>query len=292
MMQRKCILVIATLVTCVAFCACGNSKPRALSNGKVLLQVSLEEKERLFARLGFTNMLSHGPVERDSHGTRIFTRVETGSTYIPVQQLRTQQLVVVTAEGVHTRPWQFPANERVTDDEKVAVWQHPKPDFTWQVRSGELLAKGCSLADVSGEWIAVYARGRAPWIAKLDTPNLIAAELPDSPGLIAIFADGAIVHVFARRGWRNDEGQMKYYVFDFGRGDAKPIKEMTFPWARISVDMDPESGYVVLNDNNRFWGRSWLLDLKTGKRKSISFSSWTVIVNKDVAQKWIELTKP
>lgn len=291
MMRRKCILIIACLVA-VACCACGGSKPRILSNGKVVLQVSLEEKKRLFTRLGFTNILSHGPVERDSRGTRIFTRVETGNSYNSVQELRTQQLVVVTAEGVHLKPWHFPANERVTDDEEVAVWQHPKPDYAWQVRGGELLANGCSLADVSGEWIAVYARDRAPWIAKLDTPNVVAAELPDSPGLIAIFADGATVHVFARRGWRNEAGQMKYYVFDFSRGEAKPIRETTFPWARISLDMDPESACAVINDNNRFWGRSWLLDLKTGKRESISVSDWTVIVKKDVAQKWIALTKP
>jgi len=55
--------------------------------------------------------------------------------------------------------------------------------------------------------------------------------------------------------------------------------------------MDPKSACAVLNDNNRFWGRSWLLDLKTGKRKSVSISDWAVIVNKDVAEKWIELTK-
>ena len=291
MRRQKHTLIVTSAVACMALCSCGKSKVQNLSNGKVLLQVSLDEKKRLFTNLGITNVLTHGPVERDSRGTKIFIRVEIGTSYGAVQESRTQQLVVVTSQGAQMKPWHFPANERVTDDEEVAIWQHPAPDYTWQVRNGELLDKGCSLADVSGNWIAAYAHGRAPWIARLDTPNVAAAELPDSPGLVAIFADADIVHVFARRGWRNDEGQMKYYVFDFSRRDAKPIKEMTFPWARISLDMDPKSACAVLNDNNRFWGRSWLLDLKTGKRKSVSISDWAVIVNKDVAEKWIELTK-
>jgi hypothetical protein len=291
-MRPNCLFIIAGVVTCLGICACGDPKPRILSNGKVLLQISLEEKERLLTRLDFTNMLSHGPVERNSRGARLFVSVETGVSFNPVQQLRTQQLVVVTAEGVHIKPWHFPANERVADDEQVAIWQHPKPDYSWEVRSGELLSKGCSLADVSGEWIAVYARDRPPWIARLDSPNVVVAELRDSPGSIAIFADGPIVHVFARRGWRNEEGPMKYSVYDFGRAGSEPIKEMTFPWARIPLDMDPESACAVLKDNNKFGERSWLVDLKTGKRKSISVSDWTVIVTKEVAQKWIELTKP
>jgi hypothetical protein len=290
--HRVFLFIIVSVVTCTAFFGCGKSEPRSLSNGKVLLQASLDEKKRLITRLGFTNVLSHGPMERDSLGTHLFLRVETGTSFDTAQQLRTQQLVVITAEGVRIKPWHFPANEKVTDDEELAVWQHPQPDCAWQVRSGELLPKDCSLPDVSGDWIAVYAKVRPPWIAKLDTPNVVAAELPDSPGLIAIFADGPRVHVFARRGWRNEEGVMKYSVYDFRRGGSKPIKETTFPWARISIDMDPDSNWAVLNDNNRFWGRTWLVNLRTGKRESISVSDWTLIVRKEVAQKWIELTKP
>ena len=95
------------------------------------------------------------------------------------------------------------------------------------------------------------------------------------------------------RMWHNDEGPMKYSVYDFAKTGAKPTKELILPsWARITLDMDPESGFVALNDNSRFWGRTWLLDLKTGKRKNISSSDWAVIVRKDVAQKWLELTKP
>lgn len=292
MKRPNSLLIVAGVTMCVALWGCGSSKPQTLSNGKVLLQASLAEKKRLLTRLGFTNILSHGAVERDSTGTRIFVSVETGTNFNPVPQLRTQQLVVVTAEGVHIKPWHFPANERVTDDEEVAVWQHPQPDFSWQVRSGELLPKGCSLADVSGEWIAIYARGRSPWIAKLDTPNVVAAELPDSPGLIAIFATGQVAHVFARRGWRHGAGPMKYYVYDFGRGGAKPIKEMTLSWARTILDMDPETASAVLGNDNKFWERAWLVDSNSGKRKRISSSDWTIIVKKEAAQKWIQLTKP
>lgn len=159
------------------------------------------------------------------------------------------------------------SNGNVTDDEKVAVWQDPKPDYRWEVRSGEMLAEKCSLADVSGNWIAVFAQGRAPWIANLDTPNKVAAELSDSPGLIASFSDKSAAHVFARRGWQNDEGPMKYYVFDFGRGDSKSIKEMTLPWARVAIDMDPQSGFAVLNDNGKSLGTILVAGLKDGETR-------------------------
>jgi hypothetical protein len=291
-MARGYRFIVASLIGSLAVCICGCSQTTTLPDGKVVLQISLKEKQTLLSRLGFTNILSHGPVERDSSGTRLFVTVETGSSFNPVQELRTQQLVVVTAEGVHIKPWHFPANERVSDDEKVAVWQHPKPQFIWEVQNGEVLPGGCNIADVSGDWIAVEAQGRFPWLAKLNTPNVAAAEFPDSPGLIAIFAKGEVVHAFVRRGWQNDEGPMKYLVYDSAKKRAKPIKEMTLPsWARITLDMDPEAEFVVLNDNGRFWGRTWLLNLKTGERKHISSSDWTLIVRKDVAQKWIELTK-
>ena len=273
---------------------CGNSPAENISlpNDKVVLEVSLQEKLRLITRLGFTNVVTDGTVWRDCKGTRLFFSVETGMHNNPVQQLRTQQLVVVTAYGVHINPWHFPANERVTDDEKLAVWQDPTRNFTWQVRSGEWLPKGCNVEDISGNWIAITESNRAPWIAKLDTPTNVAAELPNFSSFISIFASGDTVHVFARRGWHNDEGPMKYLIYDFTKTNSQPVKETNIAWARCALDMDPETGFAVLNDNNNFWGRTWLLNLNTGKRKWISISDWTLIVDKNVAQKWIELTKP
>ena len=120
---------------------------------------------------------------------------------------------------------------------------------------------------------------------------MVAAELADEHSSIKIFAKGPIVHVFSRRGWRNAEGPMKYLVYDFTR-KAQPIEERSFSWARAVLDMDPDTGMAVINDNNRFWGRSWLLDLKTGKRRVVSTKSWTLFVKREVAQKWGELTKP
>jgi len=84
---------------------------------------------------------------------------------------------------------------------------------------------------------------------------------------------------------------MKYLVYDFARGE-QPLSEKDFTWVRVVWDMDPETGIAVVNDNNRFWGRIWLLDLKTGKRKSISADWPSLILKRGVAQKWIELTKP
>jgi hypothetical protein len=284
-------LVFASVVAVAALSGCSKSPSSALPNGKILLNVSLAEKERLFARLGFTNVVTHGPVERDSLGTRIFVTVETGSGSPRAQELRTQQLIVVTADGVHVSPWHFPANEKVTDDEKVALWQSPT-NYAYQVRSGEWLPIGHHPEDVSGDWIAVATEGRRAWIAKLDAPNVPLVELPDSHDSIQIFSSNQVVHVFARRGWQNAEGPMRYYLYDFARNGSQPVKEMTLSWARIAIEMDPDSGLAVINDNNDFWGRTWLLDLNTGERKSIAISDWTIIVKKEVAQKWVELTKP
>ena len=85
---------------------------------------------------------------------------------------------------------------------------------------------------------------------------------------------------------------MKYLVYDFTRG-SQLIKEVTLPWARAVWDMDPETGIAVINDDNNFLGRMWLLDLKTMKRKWISVKDWpSLIVKKEVAEKWVELTTP
>jgi hypothetical protein len=271
-------------------CTCRSAQLLQLPKDKVLLNISFPEKDRLLARLGFTNRATSGPVSRDSMGLQLFTWVEPGPLQ-HVQTERTQKLVVVTAQGARIEPWHFPANERVTDDAKVAVWQDATQAGRWQVRSGEWLSTNCWVQEVSGDWIAVGS-ARASWVARLDTPNVIAVELPESPGLVAIYATGQVVHVFTRRGWRNEEGPMRYLLYDFARS-PKPAKDFVMPsWARITLDMDPATGFAVINDNNRFWGRSWLFDINTRKRKWISTSDWTLIVKKDVAEKWIALTRP
>ncbi len=182
-MLRRFPLLIATVIPFLILCGCGDAQIRPLAQDKVLLNVSLAEKVRLLTRLGFTNMGPHGPVERDSLGTRLFIHVEPDSFVGRAQTERTQQLVVVTAQGSQIVPWHFPANERVT---QIVMPQ----------------------------------------------------------------------------------------------------------WARVTLDLDPDSGLVVINDNSRFWGRSWLFDLNAWKRKSISTSDWTLIVKKELAQKWVALTKP
>jgi len=281
-----------TVGSLVIICGCATAQIKPLRDGKVLLNISSRERDRLLTRLGFTNRVTSGAVRRDSTGTRLFVSVEPGPP-AHAQNERTQKLVVVTAQGAQIQPWHFPANERVTDDGKVAVWQDSTQGGRWQVRSGLWLPKGYWVDDVSGDWIAVGASGSAPWVAPLDTPTKIAATLPDSPGLVAIYTMGQVVHVFTRRGWRNDEGPMRYLLYDFAHG-SKPVNDIVMPsWARITLDMDPATGLAVINDNNRFWGRSWLFDVKTGKRKWVATPGWpTLIVNKDVAEEWIELTKP
>jgi len=82
---------------------------------------------------------------------------------------------------------------------------------------------------------------------------------------------------------------MKYLVYDFAKG-TEPAQDKTLSWARAVLDMDPEIGLAVINDNNRFWAMSWLVDLKTEKREVISTKDWNLFVKREPAEKWNELS--
>jgi hypothetical protein len=264
-----------------------NGGTRPLANGKVLLDgFTIEAKKRLFVHVGLTNTAFCGSGWRDSKGDRLCFAVEVRDV-----TGRQHHLVVVTANGVHKKPWHI-FNEKMTDNEEIALWEErSSTNSVWRMRNKEQLPSGYYPESVSAEWIALVARDRRPWLARLDTPTIAVVELPAASTEIKVFASGETVHVFARPGWRNAEGPMRYFVYDFASG-PKPIVEKTLPWARSVWDMDPATGFAVVNDNNRFWGRIWLLDLKTDKRKSISADYPTLILKKEVAQKWTELTRP
>jgi hypothetical protein len=202
-------------------------------------------------------------------------------------------LVEITADGFHVQPW-FKANEKATDGEEAAAAQDP-PDDGWELRWKLSLPAGYRMRSVSGDWIALTAPGRLPWLAKLKTPTVVAAELPDDDSRIWIWANGRVIHVFSRSGWRYEEGPLKYRVYDFGRDKPRVINERPLPWARRAEEMDPQAELVVLQSNHRSWARTWLLDLKTDKRKFLRV--WPsivdfVFVKKEVAQQWIKLTRP
>jgi hypothetical protein len=283
----KLKLRLMASITCAVLCGCESRQVHNLSKSKVVLNISFAEKSLLLSRLGFTNLLYSGPVERDSTGRKLFIRIET----VPSFSNAIQHLVVVTARGSHTTPWRPAANERVTDDERVAVWEDRQQGYRWQTRSGAWLPPGSRVEDVSGDWMVVAARNRTPWIANLDTPDIAAVELPKESGLTSLFSEGNTVHVFARRGWYNEEGPMRYLVYNFKEFGTNAIQNETLLWGRAVLDMDPMTRFAVINDNNRFWGKSWLVDLNTRKRKWISTTDWTLIVQKEVADKWAELTK-
>src|SRR2546422_9545156 len=135
MLKRPRIAFVVTAALLV-HCGCGAAQILPLPKDKVLLNISFPEKERLLTKLGFTNRVTSGPVFRDSMGVQLFIPVEPGPPQ-HAQTERTQKLVVVTAQGARIEPWHFPANERVTDDAKVAVWQDATQAGRWQVRSGE-----------------------------------------------------------------------------------------------------------------------------------------------------------
>ena len=196
------------------------------------------------------------------------------------------RLVVITATDVHTKPWSF--GNSMGDDQDVAV---SSTNGVVHVRGGEALPVGTRCIDVSGDWILLDARDRRPWLAKIETPTVVAAELPESHTFTDIFANGQVVHVFARKGWRQQEGPLRYWVYDFGRDRGQPSVEIVLPWARSALEMDPQSGLVVINGNQRAWAPRWLMNIEKGKRERIPTQMQYLIVRKEVAHKWIELTK-
>jgi hypothetical protein len=272
----------------VLVCWFGYGGTRSLPDGKVLLDgFTIKAKKRLFGHVGLTNITFCDYGERDSKGDRLCFAVEVRD----VTGRKHDHLVVVTTNGVHKKPWHI-YNEKMTDNEELAVWEErSSTNSVWRMRNGERLPVGYYPESVSAEWIGLISRDRRPWLAKLDTPTIAAAELPATSRDIDVFANGETVHVFARPGWRNADGPMTYLIYDFTRG-SKPIVEKVLPWARSVWDMDPSIGIAVVNDNNSFWGKIWLLDLKTAKRKWISADWPALIVKKEVAQKWTELTRP
>src|SRR6266516_1340014 len=191
----NCRLNFTCAIAFAVLCGCGHSRIRTLPSGKALVDdFGIEAKERLFAKVGFTNIAYCGYGRRDSKGDRLCFSVEvhdkTGQ--------RSDHLVVVTAAGVHVKPWHI-FNEEMSDNEELAVWEDRvnHTNSTWRLRNGGQLPKGYYPRRVSGQWIALAARDRPLWLARLDTPTDVVAELPESSNYVEIFANGQTVHVFA-----------------------------------------------------------------------------------------------
>src|SRR5688572_4390140 len=161
----------ALLFTLAATCDSLPSSLRPLSNGKVLIDITVDERTRLVHHLGFTNR-SGGYLHRDSTGDRLWFHIDLRRNNRPPEAL----LVVVSTNGVRMKPWII-ANERMSDDEELAVWEE-RTNSTYRVRSGERFPEGSFFHDTSGDWIALGSRGRSAWLAKLNTPATIAAALP------------------------------------------------------------------------------------------------------------------
>jgi hypothetical protein len=210
----------------------------------------------------------------------------------------------VTAQGAHVKPWGI-GNLWPSDEGELAVWQEKKgKGFGYRMQNGEWLPEGGHPEEVAGDWILLSSLGRNQWLAKRDTPSVVAAEFPGPEDTrIHVFTDGQDVHVFVTRiwwvpdpnakgGYAVDKESLEYQLFDFSRKERQPVRKTTLPsWTACGVEMDPETGMVVINSSPSGWRSYTLLDLNTGKRKALSDSPWKFFVKKEVAQKWIELTK-
>jgi len=201
----------------------------------------------------------------------------------------------VNGKGVRTRSW-IAAKEasliHLIHDEGIAL-QDP-PHCGMSALSQASLPEGYRVESVSDCWAALSA-GQRLWLAKLNTPGAAAAELGNADAVVSIWANGNIVHVFTRPVWLYAEGPLKYRVYDLSGAAPKLVKEMTLPWAKFPEEMDPQSELVVLKTNNRAWARTWLLDLKSGRKTFLRV--WPseanfVFVRKEVAQEWMGLIKP
>jgi hypothetical protein len=293
-------LAFLSLLALVLHCGCERHiEFRPTTKGKVLLAISLEERERLLERLGFKNVPSSS-LGRDSKGDRLFWSVSASGE----QETNKEYLIVVTAQGAQVKPRRI-ANLWPSDEGELAVWQEKKGmEFGYRMQNGEWLPEGSCPKEVAGDWILLSAPGRNQWLAKRDTPSVVAAEFPGPDDTrIHVFADGQVVHVFVTRIWwvpdpnakgghAVDKESLEYLIFDFTRSDRQLVKKITLPsWTACGVEMDPETGMVVINSSPSGWRSYTLLDLNTGKERALSDSTWKFFVNKEVAQEWIELTK-
>jgi hypothetical protein len=283
-MGRWKYLIGVIVVTTVS--GCSHIRFGPTSSGMVLLSISDDEITRLGSRLGLTNAFCLSP-GRDAKGECLLL------TFWSSLGRTNKCLVTVTEEGVHAGPW-VNSNEEIMQGAGRFSLQAP-PEWGWDARWSPALPSDCNVASVSADWAAFTGHNRLPWLARIETPNVAALELQDSPSRISIWTQGEVVHLFTRPGWRYEEGPLKYRVYDFEYGTPRLVKELDLPRARRVEDMDPQAGLVVLQSNNRSLARTSLLDLKTGKTKFLRV--WPsmvafVFVKKETAQEWIKLTQP
>jgi hypothetical protein len=254
------LLICTSLLAVVILCIGRHQvEVRPIAGGKALLGISYRAKNRLYARLGFTNVTFASFMGRDSKGERLFFHVQNGEP-----DPKNEFLVVMTAQETQIKPWNA-AYEMVADDGKV-----------------------------SSDWILKEARGRHPWLAKMGTPETVAVEFPGPEDTrVFIFADHQIVHAFVTRIEGHSLLPSDYVVYDFSKGTPHLVKQMTLPsWVFSGIEFDSKSALVVVNGSpsSSMWAGYTLLDLNTGKWQLLRDFQW-VFVKNEVAQKWVELTK-
>lgn len=249
------------------------SNGQTLSAGKVLLGISLKERERL----NLTNVFSGGNLQRDWAGRKLRLPVTISSK-------DETDRVEINAEISATEI-------RIVKKSFVQELSKIQPNRPWVFKQRLNLPRDAEVVANSEDWIVISNSTNA-WLAKITTPDKALAYLPTGYERIDIYNTDDSVHVFSRTGSGNREGPMHYRRFQV-EGDRLELKtHREIPWARVTIDMDADAGIVILNDNKNFWGRTWLFDLNSGKRKWIRYPDWLFIVDKDLAKAWNKLSRP
>jgi hypothetical protein len=236
---------------------CSAVRSQPTSSGKVLLAVSDDAIKKVAGRLGITNAVCHSP-GRDAQGNNVLLALWSRGTG-PSEAC----LISMSAESNAVTPWAAAAKQ-VPEDPGRGTFQSP-PHNAFDLRWKAPLPDGYRVESVSANWIAVSAPNRRPWLAHFATPTEVKVELPELTKEVSIWANGNRVHVFTRKGWRYEDGPLRYRAYDLQGSTPRVLKELVLPWARGALDMDPEAELVVLKSNHRAYARDWLFDLKTGK---------------------------
>jgi hypothetical protein len=256
-----------------------------LSSSKVLLGISLEEADAVASKIIPNRSSRSGSLERSLNGAKLFLplKVSTNGTVQKcVAEISGDGLRIISEDA-------FEAKDLKNDQLLNWISSH-QPNEPWIFKRRFQLPNGTNVVANFGNWIVLRSSAGATWLAPLTEPAEVTSNLNDALHEVWTFEGNGFLYVFSRKSYRNADGPMVSHLFGLKGGKASLVKKSEIPWARWIIEMDPEAAKVVINDNG-WLGRTWILDLGTGKRKSISQPDWIFVVKNDVADCWQRLSR-